>query len=92
MGTVMLFQGGGGIRDFSKLPDNQVPTWVRERREWARRRRREELEKMCSCNLHWASRAQVLGHCDKTGHKPLVETDEDYCIVREDFYGPDCDI
>jgi hypothetical protein len=67
------------IRNFIDVPDDQVPAWVRERdRAW----RRQENLKMCSCNLHFGTRNEVLNHCDATGHRPLVVSADDRFIKR----------
>lgn len=68
------------IRDVSGLPDDdpRVPDWVRRARE----RERAERRKLCACNLHFGTRAEVLNHCDTTGHKPLVAYDLDPFLKR----------
>jgi len=66
------------IRDVSDLPDDRVPAWVLR----SRNARRYGDKLLCSCNLHFATRGQVLAHCDGTGHKPMVTTPDDAFIKR----------
>lgn len=72
------------IKDVSGWPDDRVPAWVREARERDREARRIERLKLCSCNLHFGLRREVLEHCRDTGHAPLVTGLEDkYLKLRE---------
>lgn len=67
------------IRDVSGLPDDRVPAWVRRHRE----ARRADRLLLCSCNLHFAMRGEVLAHCDATGHAPLVTSPNDPYLKRK---------
>ncbi len=65
------------IRNFCDVPDDQVPAWVRERREAERARRASNRRRLCSCGMSFANRNYVLGHCDATGHAPAFPSDDD---------------
>lgn len=70
------------IRNCIGVPDDQVPAWVRERREASRAAHKAEQRRLCSCGEHFPRRNELLGHLDQTGHKPLVEDPMDSCLVR----------
>lgn len=70
------------IKDFSGWPDDRVPECLRRRREDRRAAKRADDRKMCSCNLHFSRRTEVLDHCDATGHRPLVADDNDKFLKR----------
>lgn len=71
------------IRNFIDVPDDQVPAWVRERREADRAARHGLQRRTCSCGAVLANRNYLLGHLDvKTDHQPIVEDWLDRCLVR----------
>lgn len=71
------------IRDFSGWSDDQVPAWVRERREADRAARNALRRRTCSCGTVLPGRNYLLGHLDvKTDHRPLVEDRMDACLAR----------
>lgn len=70
------------IRNFIDVPDDQVPEWVRKRREERRAARAAERRRTCSCNQVFPHRGWLLNHCDATGHKPIVVETLDSCIKR----------
>lgn len=70
------------IRNCIGVPDDQVPAWVRERREKERAANAAEKRRTCSCGQMFPRRNELLGHIDITGHKPLIETDDDKFLKR----------
>lgn len=68
-----------GIKDYSGWRDEHVPGFILA----GRIARRKDRERMCSCNEHFATRGELLSHCDRTQHKPLVELTIDGCLARQ---------
>lgn len=73
------------IKDYSGWSDDQVPAWVRERREERRAAARYEALRLCgTCQRHFGLRTEVLEHCDETGHTLAMQDSGDKFLKRKD--------